>query len=251
MSARKTYEEFVKDYLDKWGEMKYEFDESTYVDMHTPMRFICPEHGEFWRIPKNMMYYECRKCSYIKRGYNSKLTTDEFINKANIVHNWKYDYSESIYTGTKNEIKIICPKHGEFWQKPNYHLSGRGCPKCNESHLEREVKKILNEIGIEFIYQYRTDWLEKQSLDFFIPNHNIGIECQGKQHFGFGGWSNDFNFNNLYILDEKKYNLCINNDIKMIYVINNSDINKVNNNICYKNNIILLKNLKKCITEIL
>ena len=33
----------------------------------------------------------------------------------------------------------------------------------------------------------RPKWLGKQSIDFFLPQYNIAIECQGKQHFGFGG----------------------------------------------------------------
>lgn len=33
------------------------------------------------------------------------------------------------------------------------------------------------------IYQYHAEWLEKQSLDIYIPEHRIGIEYQGKQHY--------------------------------------------------------------------
>ena len=33
------------------------------------------------------------------------------------------------------------------------------------------------------IYQYHAEWLEKQSLDIYIPEHKIGIEYQGKQHY--------------------------------------------------------------------
>lgn len=33
------------------------------------------------------------------------------------------------------------------------------------------------------IYQYRAEWLDKQSLDIYIPEHKIGIEYQGQQHY--------------------------------------------------------------------
>lgn len=33
------------------------------------------------------------------------------------------------------------------------------------------------------IYQYHDDWLEKQSLDVYIPELKIGFEYQGKQHY--------------------------------------------------------------------
>lgn len=53
-----------------------------------------------------------------------KLTTDEFINKANIVHNNKYDYELVNYENNCIKIKIICNKHGTFEQRPTTHLSG-------------------------------------------------------------------------------------------------------------------------------
>lgn len=59
-----------------------------------------------------------------------KLTNNEFIKKANIKHNNKYDYSKSKYINTKSKICIICPIHGEFYQTPHTHLQGHGCPQC-------------------------------------------------------------------------------------------------------------------------
>jgi hypothetical protein len=55
-----------------------------------------------------------------------KLTTEEFIEKARLKHGDKYDYSKVDYQGSKVKVCIICPKHGEFWQRPNDILSGMG-----------------------------------------------------------------------------------------------------------------------------
>ena len=60
----------------------------------------------------------------------SKLTTLEFINKAHLKHEGKYDYSKSEYVLSTNKIVITCPKHGDFRQTPGNHLSGKGCRKC-------------------------------------------------------------------------------------------------------------------------
>lgn len=247
MSKTKTYSEFITQYLEKFGEMKYVFDESTYVNTHTPMRIICPKHGEFWRTPKNMMYYECTKCSYEKRSENNKLTTDEFIKRAKLVHGDKYDYTQSKYEGTKIVIKIICPIHGEFWQTPNDHLSGKGCPICKESHLERKMKLFLDEENIDYIRQYNPRWLGRQRIDFYIPSMNVAIECQGKQHFGVGGWIKHFNFEKLYELDVKKYNLCNEKGIKIIYVIDDKMYYNIPDFIIYREKIIKFKDFKKCI----
>jgi hypothetical protein len=53
-----------------------------------------------------------------------------FIYKANIKHNFLYYYPDFKYTNGKQKIKIICKIHGEFYQKCESHLFGRGCAKC-------------------------------------------------------------------------------------------------------------------------
>ena len=41
---------------------------------------------------------------------------------------------------------IICPDHREYWQVPNNHLLGAGCPKCAgkfndlDFFIERSIK---------------------------------------------------------------------------------------------------------------
>ena len=79
---------------------------------------------------------------------------DVFIEKAKKVHGDFYDYSKVDYIGCNNEVCIICPKHGEFWQKPSTHLRGHGCQKCGhiksttiqsqEKWIEK-AKKVHNE----------------------------------------------------------------------------------------------------------
>ena len=67
-----------------------------------------------------------------------KLTPEEFVCRANAVHNCKYDYSKVDYVRTSSKVVIVCPKHGAYSQKPNDHLRGHGCPKC-----AREGQKTL------------------------------------------------------------------------------------------------------------
>ena len=57
-------------------------------------------------------------------------TTEGFVAKAKEVHGDRFDYSEVNYNRTLEKVKIICPKHGSFWQRPASHLGGRGCAKC-------------------------------------------------------------------------------------------------------------------------
>ena len=59
-----------------------------------------------------------------------KKTREEFIEDAKKVHGDKYDYSKVEYVNIKTKVCIICPIHGEFWQTPDDHISGRGCMLC-------------------------------------------------------------------------------------------------------------------------
>ena len=58
------------------------------------------------------------------------MTTDKFIQKAKKVHGDRYDYSKAEYIVSKTKVCIICPEHGEFFQRANNHLRGIGCPQC-------------------------------------------------------------------------------------------------------------------------
>lgn len=86
-----------------------------------------------------------------------KLTTDEFISKANKIHNNLYDYSKANYIDSQSKICIIDPEYGEFWQIPNSHLGGCGCKargivrRVNERTMTKEqfvtkAKQIHNNL---------------------------------------------------------------------------------------------------------
>lgn len=251
MSRKKTFDEFLNEANQKHKDKMYMYDKSTYINTHTPMRIVCPKHGEFWQTPKSHLLYECLKCSYEKRAKNYIMTTQEFIEKANKIHGiGKYSYEKAVYKGTKEPICIICSKHGEFWQKPNNHLSKKGCPKCHQSQLEREVERFLTENNIEYKPQYKTEWLGRQSLDFYLPDYNVGIECQGKQHFGVGGWGKNFDYQNVKRLDIKKYKLCNENGINLYYLMNIKNKSYITEDIIYIDRIFFnIKDLIDVVTE--
>ena len=57
-------------------------------------------------------------------------STDKFVEKATLLHNNRYDYSDVEYTSQTDKVTIICPIHGAFEQRPKHHLQGQGCPRC-------------------------------------------------------------------------------------------------------------------------
>lgn len=132
-----------------WGE-NYDTSKIQYVDSFTKVCVVCHEkddngleHGEFWATPSNLLHgYGCPKCGNVYQRSN-----DEFIEYANFVHNGEYDYSKTKFEKVNKKVEIICHKkdkngveHGSFWQTPNGHLNGRGCPKCGDLKKGREKK---------------------------------------------------------------------------------------------------------------
>lgn len=61
---------------------------------------------------------------------NKKLTTEQFIEKAQLIHGNTYDYSTTNYVGNNFKLDITCRQHGPFTAKANNHLHGTGCPTC-------------------------------------------------------------------------------------------------------------------------
>ena len=219
---RKILSSSKEDFIEKAREVhcdKYDYSSVEYFNNATKVCIKCPSHGEFWQTPANHLNDRgCPKCS----GKYSP-TTEEFIKKARKEHGNKYDYSKVNYVNALTKVCIICTDHGEFWQTPSSHLSGKGCQKCNLSHLERNVMNYLDEMGITYDYQKRFKWLGMQSLDFYLPDYNVGIECQGEQHFfpiDFEGKGVEWackEFDENILRDKKKKTLCEEHGVKLLY----------------------------------
>ena len=146
----------------------------------------------------------------------------KFSDKAKIIHNNKYDYSLINYVNSKTKIKIICPKHGIFEQTPLKHLNNQGCPICKESKGEKEIKKYLLNNKIKFEIQKSFKNCKYKSLlkfDFYLPEHNICIEYDGKQHFEIiDYWGGKVEYDLIKIRDNIKTDYCNKNNIKLIRI---------------------------------
>ena len=124
---------------------EYDYSEVIYINNYNKVKIICSKHGIFEQVPVHHMNRGdgCPSCVH-----NKKPTTKEFIDSAKNVHDIEYDYSEVIYINSYTKVKIICPKHGTFWQTPANHMNrGDGCSKCSNNISESEIK-WLNSINI-------------------------------------------------------------------------------------------------------
>lgn len=204
---------------------KYDYSETIYTKSTEKVDIICPKHGKF----KQMAYshlngHGCHKCSIRANADKMLSNKDGFIEKAKKIHGEKYDYSKVEYKGAKIPINIICENGHSFWQMPNKHLIGHGCPYCRESKMETEISQFLTENNIEFIQQKTFDWLKdkkKLRLDFFLPEYNVGIECQGIQHFQDSDFGGKYNLlEGIQSRDLAKKKLCNEHGVKLLYYAN-------------------------------
>ena len=136
-TKRSNITEFIKRSREVHGD-KYKYSKVEYVNSATNVTIICPEHGEFEQTPmSHLLGSGCPKCV----GKNK--TTEDFIREAREVHGNKYDYSKVEYVNSQTKVCIICPEHGEFWQRPNSHLRGRGCNKCHCPNAINDTNEFI------------------------------------------------------------------------------------------------------------
>lgn len=206
-----TQEEVIKGFIDRHGD-KYDYSKVEFVGMSQKVCIICPTHGEFWQTPlKHLKGQGCKKCAYIENGKKKRLELGDFLTKAKIIHNNKYDYSQTDYNTSHNKIKIICPEHGEFEQLPYDHIWGHGCPICGNiySNGEFEIYNFLcNKLGEEKIKLHDRTILNGKEIDIFIPSKNIGIEYNGLYwHSEINGKDRNYHLNKLNECNNKGINL--------------------------------------------
>ena len=197
-----TKEERKQNFLQKSTKIhngKYDYSKVDYVDSQTKVCIICPKHGEFWQSPKHHVSgHGCSECGFNNTITSKKLTLDQFVAKANCIHNNYYSYDKVNYINSYTKVIITCPIHGNFEQTPSSHLSGRGCPKCNKSRGEVFVAKVLQNLDLQYIEQYKIPVIDQSftskkelEVDFYVPNLNLIIEYNGIQHYipqeHFGG----------------------------------------------------------------
>jgi len=158
---------------------KYDYSEVEYINAKTKVKIICPIHGKFIQTPsRHLNSYGCHKCATIATHNTQRSSIDEYITKANHIHNNKYDYSKVEYKGLHEKINIICPKHGIFNQLANNHIRGHGCPICgidssSASQLKSHEQFINESLILNPDYDYsKTVYLgDKFKVTICCPIH--------------------------------------------------------------------------------
>ena len=168
--------------------------------------------------------------------------------RRNIEHILKCGYFSSELDFFLNLTKIIMPFF-QWWYEDLALYEEKDGYKTNWRLARTKIRTKLTADGIimpkwkhelslfhavrslypDTLYQYRPDWLGRQSLDLYIPSIRTAIEYQGLQHFlpvaFFGG---EEALVQRQELDKQKKRLCEENQIRLIewpYTVDPTDRN--------------------------
>ena len=181
-STVKTTEEFKEEVYELVG------DEYTvvgdYINNHTGIEMYHSKCCKtYFPKPSDFLSgYRCLHC------YGNRKTHEEFCKEVEE----KY-FGDFVVTGeyvnAKTKVKVLHKSCGnESFVLPSDFLLGKVyCKHCSMSKMESITKSILENSNIEYEYEKVFDGLVGVkngllSFDFYLPDYNIAIECQGTQH---------------------------------------------------------------------
>lgn len=117
--------------IDKFGDI-FTYHNFVYTGTDCFISFDCKVHGtQKVRYRSHLASTGCPKCSKIDNPNSINKSRLNFLTYIENNSNSQYDYSKVVYKGTKIKVEIICKEHGSFFQRPQNHMRGEGCPKCS------------------------------------------------------------------------------------------------------------------------
>jgi len=155
----------------------YDYSLVNYVSDYEKVTLICSKHGIMQQRPKNILEGDkCKGCSM------KNSNTAEFIAKCQLKHNFKYDYSETVYVNNKTSVKIKCLIHNHiFIQNAGSHLSGKGCSLCKNEAI-RLSKLGSNETFIEKAKKKAPEY-DYSKVEYIDCNTKVTIGCKKHNNY--------------------------------------------------------------------
>jgi hypothetical protein len=159
----------------------FDYSDTIFKTVNDYISIICPLHGPFVQRANAHLsgqgcpHPECRNVKISKSKYSN---TNDFINKANIKHNFFFDYSLTVYINCYTNVIIICPKHGQFNQNPSDHLAEEVCPFCikeetRRNTLESFIIRATIKYDGKFDYSLVVYLSNRIKVKIICPKHRI------------------------------------------------------------------------------
>lgn len=195
-------DEFLNEAYTAHGDF-YDYSQVSFDSVKDKILIGCPIHGIFEQeAGSHLSGCGCPKCSGTEKS-----NTEEFIGKVNIVHDYKYDYSETDYTGNKNKVTIKCKSCGNvFDMKADNHLTGKqGCPSCANYGFNKAKPATLYYLSINNGEAYKIGITNNSVKRRFNNTDLEKIEIINEWQFSLGSDAKSFEDVILKVYKEYKY----------------------------------------------
>lgn len=107
-------------------------------------------------------------------GKTTKQTFEQFLVRATEKHSGKYVYVKSSFSKLRDKLKILCPKHGVFYQQGHKHLNGQGCPTCGVRKAPIGfVEQARAKHGDKYDYSLVRSGKRLDKIDIICPKHGV------------------------------------------------------------------------------
>jgi len=181
-----TKDSFIKKASQKHNN-KYNYSKIDEINYKKKIKIICPKHGTFEQsITQHLQGAGCQKCVY--DGF--KPSTDEFIQRAKLIHGNIYDYSKTEYVNSYTKVKIICQNHGVFEQIPTEHLRGFKCKACATDKSRLSIDEFVCRSGKIHNDKYNYSRVSFKNyyddVDIICPKHGIYKQSVSNHVYGHG-----------------------------------------------------------------
>jgi len=224
-SVEKVLADFHAIHMDK-----YDYSAMVYVNSQAKVEIICKVegHGSFWQTPsKHKLGQNCPLCVADEFKNNnpnigkktgpspSRLTTQEFIDRSNVIHNNFYDYSPTVYTGNHNKVLIRCPIHDEIFEitAGKHTYRSQGCPSCAQSKQKSKIADSwLDTLSSTIIREHRLSKKKTRKVDGYDPDTNTVYQFHGDFYHGN---PNKFNPTDINPLIKKTYGELYENTMRL------------------------------------
>lgn len=172
-----TVEKFIERAKEKHGN-KYDYSKVNFSGVENKITIICPEHGEFiQRVMVHLKGFNCPRCGRESVAEKLSHSLDRFLEEAELAHGKKYDYSQVKYVNAHKKVKIICPAHGVFEQRPVNHVRGIGCSKCSDI-VAGDKRRLTTEEFIDEAKQVHGDKYDYSKVNYTKFLEKVEIICR-------------------------------------------------------------------------
>lgn len=156
----------------------YDYSRTEYINGKIKVEVLCPKHGSFLQLPSSHLNgCGCLLCGRTKTKKARKLNTLTFTKRSKQIHNNKYSYERVIYTNNSTKVDIFCKRcQRYFFQTPNSHLLGQGCPTCGREQCHKS-KRLTTEDFIERAIETHKDFYDYTKTTYKRNDKRITITC--------------------------------------------------------------------------